>query len=167
MDLLDRALQLTDFSPLGRRDCGSLCRKRCCQGGPEEGIFLLPGEERYYQKETWATLRRLPDPLTGLTSTLLVCFGKCRRELRPLACRTFPLVPVLAAGGRLELRLDGRGILICPLVQTGDLQVLHPAFLRRVKRAWRLLLRDPAVFTLVERASCRREMTEPWEKLLR
>ena len=83
------------------------------------------------------------------------CRGSCPRDRRPFECRTFPVVPLIAdhspdgntgrdhagqdhircgGSGRVgdttfELAFNADGILICPLVQSGDLSLLDREFL--------------------------------------
>ncbi len=170
LSLYQRACSLMNISPLGRQDCGRLCNKRCCKGDESDGMFLFPGEEDFYsQKSSWAEIREAIEPVTGQSLSFLVCRGTCPRELRPLACRTFPLLPKINAEGELELYLDKRGILICPLVKADNLNLFHPAFLRRVKRAWGLLLQDPELREFVHAFSRVWEETpiDPWEKIFK
>lgn len=169
LELYIRAAKLLDRGPLGRQDCGKLCNKRCCRGSTADGMFLYPGEESFYQEVNWAHIEPQVEPVTGHSLSLLVCSGSCPREKRPLACRTFPLLPSITKQGAFELRLDRRGILVCPLVQAESLNLFHPAFLRRAKRAWRLLLKDPKIYEFCFAFSRQWEKmeTEPWEKLLK
>nr|HML49564.1 hypothetical protein [Clostridia bacterium] len=93
-----RAL-LAQRTPL-KSDCGRLCNAACCQADEEGrgGMLLFPGEERFYDPlPGWARLE--PMDFGGRPSRLLVCEGRCERSQRPLACRIFPLTPVLRADG--------------------------------------------------------------------
>jgi hypothetical protein len=128
-------------------------------------MFLLPGEEAFFQGKSWCKLEKLIEPLTGEHLFFLTCSGTCPREERPLACRTFPLLPVLTDAGELELQLDSMGLFLCPLVQADNIELLHPAFRRRAMRAWKLLLGDPLLYELVRKASAAKQKQEPWEKL--
>lgn len=150
-ELYRRACELLDFGPLGRKNCGQLCNRRCCHGDADDGMFLYPGEEKFYPaKLDWATITPEREPATGRTLPFLVCEGTCPRDLRPLACRTFPLLPGFTETGELELVIDKRGIFVCPLVRADDVNLLHPAFRRRAYRAWCLLLTDPQLREFAE-----------------
>ena len=86
---------LQTLTPL-RRDCGGVCGAACC--APDEdgqgGMLLFPGEEALYQPlPAGFSLRQDDGVLPGML--LLTCGGVCDRALRPLACRMFPLTPVL------------------------------------------------------------------------
>ena len=136
-----RAL-LAQRTPL-KSDCGRLCAAACCQADEEGrgGMLLFPGEERLYEPlPDWVRLE--PMGFYGLPSQLLVCEGRCERSQRPLACRIFPLTPVLRTG-KLDIELDRRAWAVCPLVDHG-LQGLDPAFVQAVREAMTLLLDDPA-----------------------
>ena len=89
--------KLNDVTPL-KRDCGRVCGARCCRSceGEETGMLLFPGEEELYTgREGWQVL----DTETG---RLAVCPGRCDRDERPLACRLFPLLPVIRDGAVRE-----------------------------------------------------------------
>ena len=126
-----------------KSDCGRLCASACCQADEDGrgGMLLFPGEERLYDPlPDWARL--IPMDFGGHPSHLLVCEGRCERSQRPLACRIFPLTPVLREG-KLAIELDRRAWAVCPLMEHG-LKALDPAFTRAVREAMSLLLDDPA-----------------------
>lgn len=164
-----QACQLLDLGPLGNQDCGKLCNSRCCKGTSSDGMFLLPGEEKFFQNPDWAKIQLSEEPVTGQSLFFLVCEGHCPRKLRPLACRTFPLLPKLSKEGELELMLDRRGVFICPLVKADNMELFHPAFVRRAKRAWRLLLQDTIVREFIYSFSRQWQKVdeEPWEQLIK
>jgi hypothetical protein len=109
-------------TPLNR-DCGRLCGAACCQ--PDEdgkgGMLLFPGENALYDPlPPGFTLA--PDRLTG--ALLLTCPGMCSRGSRPLACRFFPLIPLLSSpvpddSARFTLAMDVRARPVCPLSASG------------------------------------------------
>ena len=81
-------------------DCGELCSKACCMGD-DSGMYLFPGELEVFKLLTpdWAKIENSDFKYThnNKTYSLPICFcdGSCDRFQRPLACRIFPLTPVL------------------------------------------------------------------------
>ena len=110
-------------------------------------MWLFPGEEECFaawsrEEEESFTVRPTQD---NLGYPLLVCDGTCNREHRPLACRMYPLFPLVEGQPgqeRIRLLYDPRGQRICPLA-AGKIP-LEFTFRRAVRRAARVLLRDPA-----------------------
>lgn len=128
---------LCDLTPL-HADCGQICDGRCCKPSEDrEGMLLFPGEERLYENTDFRLL-----PAAG--GTLLACDGHCDRNLRPLACRIFPLFPHVDAQGRVKAVYDPRGWRLCPLLQQCAHVPLEREFVRAVRKAGRILLSDPA-----------------------
>lgn len=137
-DTLMRAYELLgDKTPL-LTDCGALCEAACCQ--PDEdgqgGVYLFPGEHERLADAAWGHLE------SDSFGEMLVCEGVCDRELRPLACRIFPLTPVKNAEGNWTVRVDIRSRAMCPLARSG-LRGLDPEFVKAVKRAVRAIAKDP------------------------
>ena len=131
-----RAL-LSDVTPL-REDCGRLCGAACCASreGEETGMLLFPGEAELLAGEPG--YRMTPTP----RGVLLRCGGRCRREMRPLACMLYPLLPLLREDGvRLGMNAAAHGH--CPLARAG-VRGLDPAFRERVRRAGELLAGEDA-----------------------
>ncbi len=166
---------LNDITPLPV-DCGRLCGSACCREWEKGvGMYLLPGEEIMFERgEQWLIWE---ERFTGddhfypgrqETLNFVRCHGTCPRNKRPFACRTFPVSPYLTSRGELQLRLEESAVLICPLVKSGDIQLLDRRFMVRVRLAWEELLRDPLIRDGVERESRRLDRigTEPWQKLL-
>ena len=115
-----------------KRDCGVLCGGACCRGDDRTGMLLFPGEETSL-------------PIAEADGRRFVlCGGTCERADRPLSCRIFPFLPLLSADGRVRAAPDPRGAGLCPLVRHSGEVAFDPRFLRRVKRAGRLLVRDDA-----------------------
>ena len=124
--------KLNHVTPL-KRDCGRVCGARCCRSceGEETGTLLFPGEERLYRDhEGW----RILDTASG---KLIICPGVCDRPERPLACRFFPLLPVIR-DGRIRAATDQRAKAVCPLARQGK-SALDPAFIEAVREAGKLL----------------------------
>ena len=127
--------KLNHVTPL-KRDCGRICGARCCRSceGEETGMLLFPGEEETYRdREGWKIL----DTASG---KLLVCSGACDRGERPLACRLFPLLPVIR-DGRVRVAVDQRARAVCPLARQG-LSAADPAFTDAVREAGEILAAD-------------------------
>lgn len=135
---LERAYALLeDITPL-TTDCGAVCDGRCCrESADSEGMLLFPGEEALLA-DTDFTIR----PADG--GLLLTCNGTCDRTKRPLACRMFPLFPILTEEGRVKAVYDPRGYRMCPLVRECAHVPLDRDFVRAVRRAGRILTADPA-----------------------
>ena len=136
-DALKKAREiLAEVTPL-KGDCGRVCGARCCRSleGEETGMLLFPGEEEAYLEKPGWTVRETP---AGL---LAVCPGRCERSERPLACRIFPLLPVLREDG-VKAAADQRARAVCPLLRQG-IRGMNPAFAEAVREAGRILAEDP------------------------
>ena len=158
-------------------DCGKLCSAACCsidgkfdeslrdedyvieetEGEDELGIYLLPGEETVHDKsDHWlewteedAQSAGFPESWKGKVS-FVKCHGpaSCKRELRPIQCRTFPAAPYLSEDGNLQIILYTDTLPYkCPLV-LGNHR-LNEDFLRATYSAWEQLIKDPRIFDLV------------------
>jgi len=141
---------LRDVTPL-KRDCGRLCGARCCRSleGEETGMLLFPGEEDDYEDAPgW---RILP----AGQELLMICPGTCDRENRPLACRLFPLIPILQ-DGKIHVRTDERARAVCPLARAGK-QGMDPAFAETVRQAGEILCRDGAQKAFLSRLAAEQE----------
>ena len=126
--------KLKDVTPL-HGDCGKICGARCCHSmeGEETGMLLFPGEEAAYAGQPGWKIQDTP------VGKLLICPGKCRREDRPLACRLFPLMPVLRDGS-IRVTVDQRAA-VCPLARRGK-SAMAPEFAEAVREAGELLAAD-------------------------
>ena len=135
---------LAEVTPL-KTDCGRVCGARCCRSleGEETGMLLFPGEEAYYAGKPGWKLRR-----TG-GGMLLVCPGSCAREERPLACRIFPLLPVIR-DGEVKVAADLRARAVCPLLKQG-IRGMDPAFAEAVREAGIILAKTGTNRTFLER----------------
>ena len=151
-DALREALDLLEnVTPLAV-DCGQVCDGRCCRPSEDSsGMLLFPGEETLLADEGYTMT-----PTGG--GMLLTCGGRCRREMRPLACRIFPLFPYVGEDGRVRAVYDPRSFRLCPLTQNCARVPLRRDFVRAVRRAGRLLMRDPACAAFLRAQS--REMDE-------
>ena len=137
-DILRQALALLeDVTPLDT-DCGKVCDGRCCQPSADSvGMLLLPGEENLLTNEKFTIT-------TADGGKLLTCDGTCRREMRPFACRIFPLFPYVGEDGLVRTVYDPRSFRLCPLTRNCANVRLRRDFVRAVRRAGTLLMRDPA-----------------------
>ena len=152
-DALRKAREMLETVTPLKTDCGRVCGARCCRSleGEETGMLLFPGEEACYAgKPGW----KLRETSAG---TLLVCPGDCARDERPLACRIFPLLPVIR-NGEVKVAADQRARAVCPLLKQG-IRGMDPAFAEAVREAGKILAEDAAQRTFIER------MTEEQDEL--
>ena len=127
--------KLNHITPL-KRDCGRVCGARCCQSceGEETGMLLFPGEEALYRDlDGW----RIAETASG---RMVICPGECNREERPLACRMFPLLPVIR-DGHIRAVTDQRARAVCPLARQG-IRAMGPEFTDAVREAGEILAAD-------------------------
>ena len=115
-----------------KTDCGVLCGAACCKGDDTVGMLLFPGEET-----------SLP-VYEAQGRRFVLCGGGCERAQRPLSCRIFPLFPAADEAGRITVTADLRGLSVCPLARQAENVRFDPRFVRRVKKAGKLLAKDPA-----------------------
>ncbi len=132
---------INDVTPL-RHDCGTLCNCECCKGDEDTGMILFPGEEHLFENNKDFTVKKTSDG-----KYILVCNGRCDRDMRPLSCRIFPLFPMLV-DGRIYVIDDPRAAGICPLIY--DEMKLRKSFVRKVAKAGRLLAEDEETRELLE-----------------
>lgn len=144
-----------------KKDCGRVCGARCCRPleGEETGMLLFPGEEEAYEGKPGWTLR---DTAMGI---LAVCSGRCEREERPLACRLFPLLPLPAEGGRVQVRTDLRAKTVCPLARQG-LSAMDPVFIEAVREAGERLAEDPVQAAFLQALKEEQDELREWRKRL-
>lgn len=98
-------------------DCGELCSAKCCGGDNDSGMILFPGEAELLSGAEFLSIEKRD--MNGVQVDFAVCSGKCRRNLRPLSCRVFPLAPHWD-GKALTIIPDPRARYICPLLQAQD-----------------------------------------------
>ena len=128
-------------------DCGKLCNKACCKG-EDSGMYLFPGEREVYSllNPDWISIEDSDFKYTHNGKTYSVpiafCNGKCDRYQRPLACRIFPLTPILDEKGKLKIINDPRGKPVCPLCKTFSLSDYDQGFLHQVEKAFTLLMKN-------------------------
>ena len=98
-------------------------------------MLLFPGEDALYRDmKEWKILQ-------APAGLMVVCPGTCGREDRPLACRLFPLLPVIREDGEVRAVTDLRARAVCPLARQGR-SALDPAFTEAVREAGSLLAAD-------------------------
>lgn len=124
-------------------DCGRRCGGACCK--PDEagngGMLLFPGEAALYRPAPpWARLEASDVAVMDRPLVMLTCQGECPRDERPLACRIFPLTPLVDARGEVRVALDVRAWPICPLMAHG--MGLSRAFAAACLDAMRLVCQD-------------------------
>ena len=113
-------------------DCGKICNGKCCRGDDKTGMLLFPGEESLVDSNLKIISNENGDKVA-------VCDGKCDRNKRPLACRIYPLFPVIKnenGNEYIETEFDRRAH--CPLL-SGDYNISR-RFDKAVKRAGKYLL---------------------------
>ena len=147
--------KLNSVTPL-KRDCGRVCGAACCRpaGGEETGMLLFPGEEEAYSGRAGWTIRE-----TAM-GPMAICPGACDRNERPLACRLFPLLPLIRADGEVYAAVDRRAKAVCPLARQGR-SAVDPAFAEAVREAGSLLAGDG------EQAAFLKRLAEEQEELKR
>lgn len=151
---------LENCTPL-RFNCGKLCNAICCQSQHgEDGMFLFPFEEERYKNQTQFKIIDSNWTLSnGRIIKLLVCKGQCKRNMRPLACRIFPLAPLLTNNDMLRIKMDIRGRRVCPLCQEGITSV-QPVFRQTVRRAITPLLKFDEVKLFIKELTAMNEEIE-------
>ena len=133
---------LAEITPLAG-DCGRFCGGACCRGDAGTGMLLFPEEAQLYRGCRFGRVIKAHYSIGGHIGRLFVCGGACPRELRPLSCRLFPLLPAVRAGASPDVRMDPRSASVCPLHGSG-VAGLSPAFVAAVREAAAQLSADPA-----------------------
>ncbi len=151
-------------------DCGSLCGEACCvydvETDPDADLILslLPGEELMYEDDKSFELYYFNRDEIGYPASwgsevfLVKCKNppKCNRKIRPIQCRTFPLVPHLTEDGRFHLVLDETEFPYeCPIAS--QKMEFNNDFLAETLDVWKMLLSNPLVYDLVEMDSKERD----------
>ncbi len=136
-------------------DCGTLCGKACCESDDcqddETGMYLFPGEKGLFANQP--NFKIVPSEFTygtGKVADIVICKGPCARDLRPLSCRIFPLIPYFRTNTGLKIIQDPRAKHLCPLAQKSAFLYLDPAFIRKTEKTFRLLTRFSEVRAFLE-----------------
>lgn len=137
-------------------DCGRYCNEACCKGDNETGMYLFPGEKAVFDMVCPDGWRITDSELTyryngkERKTPILICDGNCDRYFRPLACRIFPLTPVLDNEGHIKVIMDPRAKSVCPLANTFDKDEFDEGFVDSVKKAFILLSKNKHVYEFLK-----------------
>jgi hypothetical protein len=128
-------------------DCGKLCKKACCAGGDDAGMYLFPREKELYNRQSNVSNRRWYKiiNLSHKKAVFFTCKGECRRIGRPLSCRIFPLTPYITKTGDFSVIIDPRAKSVCPLAKSGTFEYLDPKFVEKVTETMTFLLKFQSV----------------------
>lgn len=139
-------------------DCGTVCGAACCMAEGDVGIYLLPGEDKLHdRKSDWLEWSEQSTEDYDFPSSWKgkVFFVKCKtpprcpRHLRPMQCRTFPLMPVIGKDGELELIYDDTALpYSCPLIESRA--QLSEDFVQATRTVWKHLIKDPLIYDFVK-----------------
>lgn len=159
---------LDEVSPLDY-DCGKLCGEVCCLYEEDDiknkdlVLYLLPGEELMYEDSDefdlyYISSKELDYPHSWDDDVFMVeCKNppRCDRSIRPIQCRTFPLIPHIIKG-HLHLILDENEFPYeCPIIR--DKLELNEDFINVTYKVWKMLISNPMVYDLVAFDSRRRD----------
>ena len=131
-----------DATPL-RVDCGKLCNNACCEVTDEiTGMYLFPYEDVMYQNmPLWGEIYDTDFTYANAKKIdLFTCIGECDRDMRPLSCRIFPLIPYAHRGEELKIVMDIRGRGMCPLADAMCVEDLSEEFIDRVTKAMKICM---------------------------
>lgn len=151
--------KLDEVSPVDF-DCGKLCGAACCGTAQNDyetnqlGLYLMPGEELMYENSDDFELYCINSDdedyfQDGLY--LVACKNPphCNREIRPIQCRTFPLIPHISEDGLFHLILDENEFPYeCPIIR--DKIKLNDDFIEVNFMVWKKLINNPLVNDLIE-----------------
>lgn len=74
----------------------------------------------------------------------------CDRHLRPLSCRIFPLTPYKKPANRLQIIIDPRAKVMCPLAKTMDIDELDERFVETVGYIFRVMEKNSEIRCFIE-----------------
>lgn len=151
-ELYEKVYEILDkVTPL-QSDCGALCGKACCNSPDDDaGMYLFPGEEvMFAENQPWLKIE-VSDFTYGNNKPVLIaiCTDQCQRELRPLACRIFPLTPYMIHNGVMSIKIDPRAVPMCPLAKQFTSATLDENFVDAIVRAFRLLAKEKEIQSFV------------------
>ncbi len=167
-ELLDRATPVEG-------DCGKMCGAACCAidgkwdaevVNPEFKqscddldlvMHLMHGEEQMHDMDDeWLEWEAGDPEEYGLSEDwtrpfyMVKCHGahSCKRNLRPIQCRTFPLTPYLSEEGELKMIVFPENLpYICPIIEK-KLE-MDPEYIKNAYKAWKMLIGDDAIYDMV------------------
>ena len=136
-------------TPLGFYNCGRLCDGLCCRGD-EQGMWLFPYEEELFKdKEGFEVC----ETEGNYGYPMVICSGECDRAERPLACRIFPLFPlVIEEDGEIRVKViyDPRASM-CPLMR--ESREIDASFIKEIYKSTRYLIRDEKILEYLKAVS--------------
>lgn len=101
-------------------------------------MILFYGEDTYLKAAGFnITYTDMRDKTVGFA----VCRGSCKRSLRPLSCRIYPLAPYYG-GKDLKVIFDPRAKYICPLAAPDAQRFIKNAFKDAIIKAFSCLIED-------------------------
>lgn len=127
-------------------DCGQLCNKACCSG--DGGMYLFPGEKKVFELLNPSWIKISDSDFTYLKDGKEIsvpfasCNGSCDRYQRPLACRIFPLTPILDENNNIKIITDPRAKSVCPLARGLYTNEYDSRFIRNIERSFKLLMHN-------------------------
>lgn len=123
-------------------DCGKLCSGACCESDDNEetGMYLFPGEEKLFIGNPDFRIIDSQFLYSGKRAKILICKGVCDRNIRPLSCRIFPIIPYIKED-KFSLIFDPRAKSVCPLTSLSDINELEKDFIKKTKKVTKLLLK--------------------------
>ena len=143
--LIHKAYEIIgNLTPLKNKDCGNLCGKVCCEGDTA-GMLLFPGEEIIFDGVPGFRIEEI-EYMDNPGIKLLMCGEECGRDMRPFACRIFPVAPNIDKDGNITAVPDIRGRRMCPV---WDLEHVDKNFVNAVKKAFELLAKDDKMLFLI------------------
>lgn len=161
-------------------DCGRLCGEICCVYDDETYanddliLYLLPGEEMIYENNEYFELKHFKISeinyphswKDGVYTVKCKNPPNCIRKIRPIQCRTFPLIPHISKDNHFYLIFDDSQYPYkCPLI-SDDIK-LNDDFIDETYKTWRLLLQNHLVYDLVDMDSRKRENSKINYKIIR
>ena len=123
-------------------DCGKLCSGACCESDDNEetGMYLFPGEEKLFIGNPDFRIIDSQFLYSGKRAKILICKCVCDRNIRPLSCRIFPIIPYIKED-KFSLIFDPRAKSVCPLASLSDINELEKDFIKKTKKVTKLLLK--------------------------
>ena len=113
-------------------------------------MYLFPGEKPLFVNRPGFFVVSSDFVYGGKNADLVICKEPCKRDLRPLSCRIFPLVPYFRKQTGLQIIRDPRAFSICPLAAKAAYPYLNRAFIRKTESIFHLLIQFHAVRMFLE-----------------